>query len=215
MALTVAALLWKQYADREARRSAIRTEIRRYERAQNAIDRDAKNAGVALDDYLSWVDRANEFSKKRHDGAVSGGQSTETNLSLAKNEQSAVSHAESEIDRLESGINSVAVTFASVLGDDAVRDYRSDARSLTTNMRLNLTSWDRAVSDIVDADKIELRGSYDSSSSSGDIERLYQSSDEAQARFQGLLNAFGVDVKQLRSRLKSRIADAKARLAKI
>jgi hypothetical protein len=216
IAVIVASALYagRLRADRDRRLAVARAEVGRLESAQRAIDANGKR----VDTEFSALDQAERdatrASSRRHDEAVNGDPSTSSNLALAKREAKDVDEAESHLEAIGDGLDYFATVSASVLGDDAVRQYRSDVQAWMTSEKLYFTNWSRAVGDIVDSDKLELRGEL-SSSSRADVEHLYSASEEAGTRADVQDRALVVDAKQIRARIRARIVEAKAKLANI
>ena len=210
----IAVVTRRAQAESEVRRAAVRSEIRRYDSVQRAIDGHAKRVTAEFGQIYAERDAAMAAARKRHDQVVRAAGSISSNLAFAKSEQAAVAAAESHLGLAEEGLDEFAQSAASVLGDDAVRQYRTDTQAWTTSLRLHLETWSRAVSDIVDADMMELRGN-GSASATSEVEHLYSASDEASARAGAQQRTVVADAQQIRAKLRARIADAKGRLAKI
>lgn len=213
--VVVANTLWHARAERDARRATVRAELQRYDKVQREID---SNANV-LDREFGNMEKAEALastaSTKRHDQAVSGQSTTQSNLRFAKQEQAAVGRAQDHLANVEERLDYFASTVATVLGDEAVRQYRSDAQAWTTSLRLHFTNWSRAVLLIVDDDMIAIRRGFDLSHDDADIERLYSAAGEADARASAQLRALSADAKEVRKKLAARISDAKNRFSNI
>ena len=214
LVVVVGLFVWRAHSERDTRRDAARAELAKYERVQHDIDANARRLSAEYDALDREERKALASGTKRHDEAVRGGQSTASNLALAKREQAGVLAAESHLENMEERLDTFASISARVLGDDAVRQYRTDTQAWTTSLRLHFGNWSRAITDIVDADIMEMRGS-ESSSGASDAAHLFAASDEAEARAAVQVRAVSNDAKQIRSAIRARIAGAKARLARI
>jgi hypothetical protein len=205
--------LWHEYSAREMRRSALRQEIARLERVQHDIDQNGQRVNRSFTAYFEAVRRAEAASDKRHDDAVNGRGSTASNLALATTEAAQVSKAQATLRSVVGGLDRFASLCNSVLGDEAVKQFGTDSSAMTTSMALGLQSWNRAVSDIVDDDKLVIRGD-ESTLSRSDVEHFYSASEEAQARYDGMERSVDGDAKHLLGMLEARKNDAKTRLAR-
>jgi hypothetical protein len=113
---------------RDAKRSALTADLRRYERARDTILKTVDGINNTYDRIFRSADAAEKADTERHDEEISADLTMESDLKLAKIEQANVKEMVAAAQTLPDRYDQIATAAENTLGVDAVHQFRSDVQ---------------------------------------------------------------------------------------
>jgi hypothetical protein len=203
-------------AERDARRKVIQTKIDAVLDADRMLVASDRRLEPTWKAFNAELDAARAAAKVRHDNSVGSNPSDETALEYAEKESEHVDAASQDFQAIKDGFSAAEDIDEKVLGSDAVQKYREDAQAYTTAQSIVLGDWSRAISMIVDDEKISARdGTSLNTADDSDIEHDYQMSDEQTSKANSAAALLSAEMREVNGLRYQRLHQLRTDLAAI